>query len=145
MYDKKNLERFVNQQEGTYQNILNELKRGKKIGHWMWYIFPQIKGLGYSRSSEFFNIQNLAEAKAFLNHPVLGARFIECCKIILNHQGRKIDQIFPETPDDTKFRSSMTLFDAVSDGNSLFSDLLQKYFNGARDQKTLIIINPPGV
>lgn len=144
MYDEKKLDRYVVQQEGMYPQILGELKRGEKRGHWMWYIFPQIKGLGYSRTSAFYEIQNLDEARAYLNHPILGSRLIECCKIILNQQGRRIDQIFPQPPDDTKFRSSMTLFDAVSDGNSLFYDILKKYFNGARDQRTLMIINPPG-
>ena len=107
----------------------------------MWFIFPQIKGLGYSKTSQFYDIESLEEAKAFIGHPVLGKRLIDCCELLMKIQGRKIDQIFPKSPDDSKLRSSMTLFSVASPETIIFSAVLQKYFNGAKDQKTQQILS----
>ena len=141
MYVDKKLNRFLIQQEGLYKIIIEELRKGEKRTHWMWFIFPQIKGLGYSKTSQFYDIESLEEAKAFIGHPVLGKRLIDCCELLMKIQGRKIDQIFPKSPDDSKLRSSMTLFSVASPETIIFSAVLQKYFNGAKDQKTQQILS----
>jgi len=140
MYDEKKLNRFIVQQEGLYCGIVEELRKGEKRTHWIWFIFPQIKGLGFSKTSLFFNIESIDEAKSYVCHPVLGKRLIECCEILMKIEGKKINQILP-SPDDVKLRSSMTLFAVVSPDNKLFTDVLRKYFNGAQDQKTLQILH----
>jgi uncharacterized protein (DUF1810 family) len=136
MYDEKKLNRFIIAQEGIYESVLKELARGEKRTHWIWFIFPQIKGLGHSNTSEFYGIQSLDEAIAYLSHPVLGKRLTECCELLIKIQGKRIDQILPP-PDDLKLRSGMTLFSVASPETLIFNDVLKKYFNGARDQRTL--------
>jgi len=131
-----NLRRFVDAQEGHYTEILSELRRGTKVGHWMWFIFPQLLGLGRSRNSIRFGISSLDEAAAYLENPVLGARIRECTQIVLDIQERTARKIFGQ-PDDLKFRSSMTLFAQAKGDNQVFEDALLMYFNGQSDQMTL--------
>jgi len=135
MSDPYNLQRFVDAQDGVYANVRAELTAGRKRSHWMWFIFPQIAGLGFSAMAQRFAIGSRAEALAFLAHDVLGPRLIECTGLVMNVTGRSIHEILG-SPDDLKFRSSMTLFAAVSD-NPLFTDAIAKYFAGAKDQATL--------
>jgi len=132
------LERFVEAQEGIYATALAELKKGLKQTHWMWFIFPQIDGLGFSEMSHTYAIKSLDEARKYLAHPILGARLRECCAALLQVQGRRAIQIFG-SPDDLKLRSSMTLF-ALAGKTGPFEDVLEKYFNGQRDPRTLDIL-----
>jgi uncharacterized protein (DUF1810 family) len=130
------LERFVDAQRPVYEDARAELRRGRKQSHWMWFIFPQIEGLGRSETARRFAISSREEAEAYLEHPVLGARLRECTRLVNLVQGRSAEEIFGR-PDDLKFRSSMTLFaDAASD-NQVFTEALRKYFGGAFDPLTL--------
>ncbi|MBR0990365.1 DUF1810 domain-containing protein [Bradyrhizobium japonicum] len=138
MTDSFDLERFVRAQNPVYADVLAELARGRKQSHWMWFVFPQIAGLGLSAMSQRYAIGSRAEAKAYLAHPVLGARLIECTRLVLAVQGRSINAILGQ-PDDAKFRSSMTLFGAVSD-EPVFGEALARYFTGERDAATLQIL-----
>jgi uncharacterized protein (DUF1810 family) len=138
MTNENNLKRFINAQEISYSTALSEIKKGQKISHWMWYIFPQIQGLGFSETSKKFAIKNLTEAEAFLNHPLLGNRLVEISNALLQLPGHDAHKIFG-TPDDLKLKSSMTLFASLG-VNSVFDAVLKKYFNGNKDQKTLQII-----
>ena len=138
MSKENNLERFLSAQERSYETALAEIKRGRKQSHWMWYIFPQIQGLGYSEPSNFYAIKDVEEAKEFLLHPVLGERLIRICNELLKLQERNANKIFGSS-DDLKFKSSMTLFSFV-DTTSVFDQMLKKFFNGAKDSKTLNII-----
>ena len=138
MSDVHNLGRFVDAQEHQYESAIQQLRNGMKQGHWMWYIFPQIEGLGKSDSSKLYAIKTLEEAKAYYDHPVLGSRLQECTRAVLDINGRTTKQIFGCT-DNVKFLSCMTLFDcAIDDG--LFRDALNKYFGGEADQRTLNIL-----
>jgi uncharacterized protein (DUF1810 family) len=130
------LERFVSAQDRIYPRVVSELQSGMKTSHWMWFIFPQIRGLGRSPVSIEYAISSRAEALAYLQHPVLGPRLKECTQLVLNVEGRSAEQIFG-SPDDMKFRSSMTLFAQVSAHDDIFSRALQQYFGGAPDQLTL--------
>jgi uncharacterized protein (DUF1810 family) len=130
------LDRFVIAQESIFKRVLSELRAGTKMGHWMWFIFPQIRGLGRSPTSIEYAISSLDEAQAYLQHPVLGPRLKECTQLVLNVDGRSATDIFG-TPDDVKFRSSMTLFAQVSRDDDIFHRALQKYFEGVSDQLTL--------
>ncbi len=134
--DRFRLERFVRAQAPIYKRVLVELQAGKKMSHWMWFIFPQIRGLGYSPTSIEFAISGRDEALAYLQHPVLGQRLKECTKLVLQVDARSALDIFGE-PDDIKFRSSMTLFAQVSNNDDIFERALQKYFDGVPDQLTL--------
>jgi uncharacterized protein (DUF1810 family) len=136
MADPHNLDRFVRAQNSVYEDVLSELKNGTKVTHWMWFIFPQIKGLGRSPTSIEFAISSRAEARAYLHHPLLGPRLKECTRLVLLTQGRSIKQIFG-SPDDMKFRSSMALFAQVSPDDDIFTKALLKYFQGVPDQSTL--------
>ncbi|SCB35612.1 Uncharacterized protein, DUF1810 family [Bradyrhizobium shewense] len=138
MTDPFDLERFVTAQNPVFRAVQAELARGRKQTHWMWFIFPQIAGLGFSAMSQRYAIGSRAEAKAYLAHPVLGTRLIECTHLVLAVQGRSINAILG-APDDSKFRSSMTLFDAVSD-EPVFGEALARYFAGERDAATLKIL-----
>jgi uncharacterized protein (DUF1810 family) len=129
------LERFVEAQEGVYSRALAELRAGKKQSHWMWFIFPQIAGLGHSAMAQRYAIPSLDEARAYLAHPLLGTRLRECCEAVLAVEGKTAHQIFG-SPDDMKFRSSLTLFDFASP-EGIFRDLLEKYYNGEADELTL--------
>ena len=138
MTDLFDLDRFVQAQEPVYSRVISELSQGRKQSHWMWYIFPQIAGLGLSAMSQRYAIASPGEAKAYLAHAVLGPRLIECTGLVLGVRGRTIHAIFG-SPDDLKFRSSMTLFAAMSD-QTIFADALAKYFAGERDPATLEIL-----
>lgn len=139
MTDPFDLERFVRAQDPVFRAVEAELARGRKQTHWMWFVFPQITGLGSSAMSQRYAIGSRAEAKAYLAHPVLGARLIECTGLVLAVQGRSINAILG-APDDAKFRSSMTLFGAVSD-EPIFGAALARYFAGERDAATLEILS----
>jgi uncharacterized protein (DUF1810 family) len=130
-----NLKRFVDAQEDVYEQVLSELGRGQKTGHWMWYIFPQLTGLGRSAMAMRFSISGREEAKAYLNHPSLGSRLKHCTELVLRIDTNSINDVF-DYPDDLKFRSCMTLFDVVEPG-SVFAAALQKFFGGASDRATL--------
>ena len=139
MSDIYNLQRFLEAQNQVYEEVLNELGTGQKFGHWMWYIFPQIKGLGLSSMAQRFAISCLQEADAYLDHFVLGSRLRQCTQLVINVEGRSVEQIF-YFPDTLKFRSSMTLFMNCTKDNQIFKDALQKYFEGKPDQLTLGIL-----
>jgi uncharacterized protein (DUF1810 family) len=139
-HDTFDLERFVRAQEDTFQDALSELKTGRKRTHWMWFIFPQFKGLGYSSTSIRYSIKSLDEAKAYLRHPVLGPRLMECAEAVLAIEGKSASEIFGY-PDDMKLKSSMTLFEQAGGEDSLFSRILEKYFRGERDARTLNLLN----
>lgn len=134
--DPFGLDRFVTAQNPVYEEVLAELRDGRKRGHWMWFIFPQLRGLGHSRMAAAFGIASRQEAEAYLNHPVLGTRLRECTRLVNLVEQRSITEILGY-PDDLKFRSSMTLFDRVASGNQLFNAALEKYFAGERDPLTL--------
>jgi uncharacterized protein (DUF1810 family) len=140
--DPYNLERFVSAQETVYENVLAELRKGRKQTHWMWFIFPQIEGLGHSPISKYYSVRNRHEAQQYLDHPILGTRLLECTKIILAVSGRSAVEIFG-SPDDLKLKSSMTLFASLTDSDSVFRQALEKYFEGERDHKTLEILGIP--
>lgn len=135
----ENLQRFIDAQEKVYPIALSEIKNGKKQSHWMWYIFPQIQGLGFSETSKFYAIKNIHEAEKFLNHPVLGNRLIEISNELLNLETNDAHKVFG-SPDDLKLHSSMTLFSSLSNTNSVFQKVLDKFFEGIKDEKTLRII-----
>ena len=137
--DPFDLQRFVDAQSGAYERALSELRRGAKRSHWMWYIFPQLRGLGQSATSYKYGIASLDEARAYLAHPLLGPRLIECTKLVLEADTALAAAIFPY-PDDLKFRSSMTLFAQARPEPALFHAVLEKYFNGEPDSETLRLL-----
>ena len=134
------LKRFLEAQENDYETALAEIKRGRKQSHWMWYIFPQIAGLGFSSTSKFYAIKDRSEAESYLAHLLLGKRLIEISNALLQIEGKTANQIFG-SPDDVKLKSSMTLFGALENTNPVFRKVLDKYFNGAKDQRTLELID----
>lgn len=134
--DRYNLQRFLEAQDPIFQQVTSELRAGRKMSHWMWFIFPQIQGLGRSPTAIEFSISCLDEARAYLAHPVLGPRLKECTKLVLLVENCPAAQIFG-SPDDMKFRSCMTLFAQVSEKDKIFVTALQKYFRGVPDQLTL--------
>ena len=134
--DPFGLVRFLEAQADTYAGAVHELRCGRKRSHWMWFVFPQLDGLGMSPTSRRYAIKSLEEARGYLRHPVLGARLVECTAIVNGIDGRTARQLFG-TPDDLKFRSSMTLFELVSPPASAFASALEKYFAGERDSRTL--------
>lgn len=129
------LERFVQAQQAVYSTVLTELRTGEKRSHWMWFIFPQYAGLGRSATAQHYAIKSLTEARAYLAHPLLGKRLRECVTILLGLEGRTAEEIFGY-PDVLKLRSSLTLFELISN-DKLFADALEKYYDGARDEATL--------
>jgi uncharacterized protein (DUF1810 family) len=139
MTDQYNLQRFLDAQEIKFKNALNEIKNGKKQSHWMWFIFPQIAGLGFSETSKFYEIKDKIQASHYLEHPVLGSRLIEISKALLVIEGKTANQIFG-SPDDLKLKSCMTLFSSLQNTNPIFETVLEKYFNGIKDYKTLQLI-----
>ncbi len=134
--DPYSLQRFVDAQFPIYAQVCDELRSGHKESHWMWFIFPQIKGLGVSPTARKFAIHEIGEAKAYLDHPLLGGRLHECTQLVDAISGRSIEDIFGY-PDHLKFHSSMTLFAHAQPGNKLFAAALTKYFNGKLDRRTL--------
>ena len=137
--DPFELSRFLNAQKGVYERALAELKEGQKRTHWIWYIFPQIDGLGYSPTARRYSIKSLEEARQYLNHPVLGKRLLECTEAVVALGGGLVSEIFGY-PDDMKFKSSMTLFEKIAGPGSLFSSALDRYCNGERDAATLRLL-----
>lgn len=138
--DTFDLSRFIDAQDRAYDLALVELKNGQKRTHWMWYIFPQVDGLGYSATSKYYAIKSLEEARQYLNHPVLGQRLLECAEAVFAVESRSASEIFGY-PDDLKLKSSMTLFAYIAVPGCVFSRVLDKYFNGEQDTLTLQILD----
>ena len=136
MNEPYDLQRFVNAHNPVFERVCAELRQGRKQTHWMWFIFPQIKGLGSSPTAIEFAISSLQEAEAYVRHPILGPRLRECSRLVTLVEGRSIHQIFGY-PDDLKFHSSMTLFASTTGENQIFKDALKKYFAGELDRLTL--------
>ena len=136
MADPHGLQRFVDAQAPVYAQVTAELVRGRKASHWMWFIFPQIAGLGSSAMAQRYAIAGREEARAYLGHPVLGPRLLECTRLVIAHEGRSAEDIFGGI-DALKFRSSMTLFATVADEPGPFEDTLAKFFGGKADPLTL--------
>ena len=144
MTDTFNLQRFIKAQDQVYLSVLEELRDGYKRGHWMWYIFPQIQGLGGSAMSHKYAILSQDEAKAYSEHPILGSRLQECTQLVMAVEGRTAEQIF-SYPDHLKFRSCMTLFERSATEPSIFRAALLRYFSGKPDNLTLDILNRIGL
>ncbi|OHD25886.1 MAG: calpastatin [Spirochaetes bacterium RBG_16_67_19] len=136
------LERFLKAQAPVYDQALAELRGGRKRTHWIWFIFPQIDGLGHSSTSRHYAIKDLEEARAYLQHPLLSSRLVECAQAVLAVESRTASDIFPY-PDDLKLRSSMTLFECVEHPGSVFAQVLEKYFQGKRDERTIQLLKRP--
>ena len=141
MDDSYDLQRFVTAQAEIYEDVCSELRAGQKTSHWMWFIFPQIQGLGRSGKSMKYAISSRSEAKAYSEHSILGPRLVECTRLVILIAGRSITDIFG-WPDDMKFRSSMTLFGNCAAHNQVFKDALQKYFDGYQDPQTVKRLEP---
>lgn len=133
------LQRFVDAQKADYEIAFSEIKQGRKRTHWMWYIFPQVRGLGFSETSVFYGISDIKEAEDFLLHPILSPRLIGICRALLDLPDNNATHILGE-PDDLKLKSSMTLFAAIDNANLIFQSVLDKFFNGTPDHKTLNIL-----
>jgi len=138
--DPFELSRFIKAQDKIYDRVLLELRSGRKRTHWMWFVFPQIDGLGYSSTTKYYSVKNAEEARHYLNHPVLGKRLRECAESILALEGLSASRIFGY-PDDLKLKSSMTLFASVAEPHSVFIRVLEKYFQGARDERTVALLD----
>jgi uncharacterized protein (DUF1810 family) len=134
-------ERFLEAQEGVYARALDELRAGRKTSHWMWFVFPQLAGLGSSAMSQRYAIGSLGEARAYLGHPVLGHRLVECARAVLTHPERTARQIMG-SPDDAKLRSSMTLFALAADSEPVFQEVLDTFFAGDHDPRTVSLLDP---
>ncbi|HSY67543.1 MAG TPA: DUF1810 domain-containing protein [Edaphobacter sp.] len=142
MSDRFDLDRFVEAQAGVYEQACAELRAGRKRSHWMWFVFPQIRGLGSSEMAVRYGISGQEEARAYLDHPVLGPRLLECAGIVVGLEGKTVGEIFGH-PDDLKFHSSMTLFGEVEGpAERVFHQALKKYFGGKTDQATLERLEP---
>ena len=142
--DPHDLQRFVDAQEHAYERALSEITSGRKRSHWMWFIFPQLEGLGISSISRQYAIKSLAEARAYLAHPLLGPRLLECAKAALAAHPSSALELFG-SPDDMKMRSCATLFACVSSQDSVFSQLINKYFDGKPDERTLQLLGRTGI
>jgi uncharacterized protein (DUF1810 family) len=138
--DPKNLNRFIDAQDESYDAIVTELKNGKKVTHWMWYVFPQIAGLGRSATAKYYAIQTPGEAQAYLDHPILGQRLLECTRILLSLKSKSALDIFGDI-DAMKFKSSMTLFMSIAGIDSVYQEAIDKYFEGEQDRATLKILS----
>jgi uncharacterized protein (DUF1810 family) len=134
------LKRFLDAQEANYSDALTEIKRGKKQTHWMWYVFPQIAGLGFSETAKYYSIHDLTEANAYLAHPLLKKRLIDISHAMLAIDGKTANQVLG-SPDDMKLKSSMTLFGSLPNTDPVFQAVLDKFYNGEKDQKTVAILN----
>ena len=133
------LERFISAQEPVYSTVVSELRDGRKASHWMWFIFPQIDGLGSSPTARHYAIRSLDEANAYLAQPILGPRLIECTGLVNTIDGKSLRDIFG-SPDDMKFHSSVTLFSLIEPRASVFEEALGKYFGGDLDERTIAIL-----
>ena len=138
--DPHKLNRFLEAQKGDYDRALSEIKAGRKRTHWMWYIFPQFHGLAFSSTSQFYAIKSVEEAEAFLSHPTLGERLRACAEAVVGVEGRSATEIFG-SPDDVKLKSSASLFARISPAGSVFHRILDKYYEGEFDAKTLGLMN----
>lgn len=134
-----NLDRFLKAHEENYSKAIAELRSGQKRSHWMWYVFPQLKGLGSSETADYYGIRNIDEATNFLHHPILGKNLIRICKVLEGINGKSASEIFG-TPDDLKLQSNLTLFSLVKETNPIFKQLINKYFDGKPDQRTLELL-----
>lgn len=139
MEDPFLLQRFVEAQKNIYENVVNELKKGGKGSCWMWFVFPQVAGLGRTPTAEKYSIKSVEEARSYISHPVLGPRLHECTQLVVNIDGRTANQIFG-FPDDLKFRSSMTLFKHIAEDNQIFLDAIAKYYDGKEDDLTIKVL-----
>lgn len=139
MEDPFHLQRFVDAQNSIYGNVVNELKSGEKRTCWMWFVFPQVFGLGRTSTAEKYSIKSLEEAKAYIMHPILGVRLQECTNLVINIDSKTASQIFG-FPDDLKFRSSMTLFNYVAEDNKIFLYAINKFYAGKEDDLTIKIL-----
>lgn len=137
--DRFDLRRFVEAQQGIHEQALMEIRAGRKRSHWMWFVFPQIAGLGISPTATYYAIRSRAEAQAYVAHPVLGPRLLACAQALLQLQGRSAEQIFGY-PDVLKLKSSMTLFAALPDADPVFAAVLGHYYGGSRDDRTLNLL-----
>jgi uncharacterized protein (DUF1810 family) len=140
MTDQNNLTRFIEAQEHVFARALQEIRNGRKTSHWMWYIFPQISGLGSSETSRFYAIKDMTEAKQYLDHPVLGQRLVEIASELLNLEVNDPATVFGDI-DSMKLKSSMTLFSMLEDTHQVFQKVLDKYFGGNKDMNTIHIVN----
>jgi uncharacterized protein (DUF1810 family) len=138
--DPYNLQRFLEAQDPVFEEVCSELRSGRKRSHWMWFIFPQIKGLGHSSMATFYAISGLQEATAYLQHPILGPRLVECCELVTAIRGRSIEEVLGQL-DSLKFQSSITLFGQAAPENQAFQAALQKYFEGKSDLATLRMLS----
>jgi uncharacterized protein (DUF1810 family) len=139
MQDPFNLARFVEAQHPVFNRVMDELRAGRKTSHWMWFIFPQLQGLGRSEMAGRFAISGLAEARAYLQHAVLGPRLEDAVKVVLQHSGTSAERIFG-SPDDLKFRSCLTLFISAQSGSPLYQQALDQFYSGAPDRRTLDLL-----
>ena len=139
--DPHNLQRFVSAQEDNYDTAIQELRRGRKKSHWIWYVFPQVAGLGYSSMAQYYAIGSRNEALEYLHHPILNQRLLDCCEALLAHRDSAIIDIMG-SPDDMKLRSSMTLFASVSSQPAPFQSVLDTFYGGQNDNKTLEFLTP---
>ncbi|MFD1598560.1 DUF1810 domain-containing protein [Halobellus rarus] len=137
--DPHDLQRFVEAQDPVIDEAKRELRSGRKRSHWMWYVFPQMKGLGSSQTAQYYAIDSREEAEAYLAHSTLGPRLRDCTAIVNAVEGRSANEIFG-SPDDLKFRSSMTLFDTIADDPTPFRTALERYYGGESDRKTLELL-----
>jgi len=138
--DAFELERFVSAQAGVIEQVRRELAEGRKRSHWMWFVFPQLRGLGYSATAHRYGLSGLDEARAYLQHAILGPRLVECTSLVNAVRGRSAHDIFG-SPDDLKFRSSMSLFSRVPQASAVFQRALEQYFGGAPDPRTLQLLH----
>ena len=141
MDDAFGLARFIEAQDPVWDDVISELRQGSKTSHWIWFVFPQLKGLGRSSTAQYYGIGSRAEAEAYLKHPVLGPRLIECTELLLVVEGRSIEAILGGI-DAMKFRSSMTLFAEIDPEQTVFREALEKYFGGQKDPLTLSLLGP---
>ena len=139
MEKKDNLLRFLEAQKGVYEQALAEIKRGRKTSHWMWFIFPQLQGLGYSETARFFAIKNKEEAAHYLKHPVLGNRLIEISNALLSLSTKNAVEIFGSV-DSLKLNSSMTLFSLIENTDPVFQQVIDQFFDGKKDVKTIKLV-----
>lgn len=139
MEDSYDLQRILDAQQPVYAQACDELRQGRKLTHWMWFVFPQMEGLGHSAMAHRYALRSRGEADAYLRHPLLGARLRECTRLVNAVEGRSIGQIFG-APDDLKFHSSMTLFAWLGNDSAVFNEALRKYFGGRLDRRTLELL-----
>jgi len=133
------LDKYLTAQAQDYERAYTEIAKGKKLSHWMWYIFPQLAGLGYSDMAKRYALQDVQQAAAYLHHPLLGPRLLDMANLLLQHKGLSAHTLFG-SPDDVKLRSCMTLFSQVPNAPSVFKQVLDQYYNGQADEKTLQLL-----